>query len=155
MRILRIVGKTDQVTNNVLQVFKSVCCLHFLMGEKYKTCELHRKPFPNNLVDSTKTELLRLYVERKQEIEGKNQTLTMFVGDRNENEGIDVCIACLQELVLNNMEEKPLFKGIVWNKVTMTKKDGSGTYDKNEKTILTIDEIKHKIQEEKKAIPAK
>lgn len=127
------------------------------MGDSYKTCELHGKPFPNNMVDTRKVDVSRMYVERKEEIEGKSVTLTLFVGDKTENEGVDVCATCLQEKVLTLLSgngETPLWKGVSWHKVTMNKKDGSGTYEKNEKIVERVDEIKTRLQAEKKAVTA-
>lgn len=124
------------------------------MGERYKTCELHGKPFPQNMVDSDKVEIARLYVERKEEIEGKNVTLTLFVG-KSDNEGVDVCATCLQEKILNLLSdsgENVSFKGVQWHKETMTKKDGSGTYEKNVKRVTTVDELKAQIIAENKRV---
>lgn len=123
------------------------------MGDSYKTCELHGKPFPNNMVDTRKVEVSRVYVERKEEIEGQNITLTLFVGSKAENEGIDVCEQCLQEKLLNLLSdngESPVWKGVTWHQETMTKKDGSGTYTKNVKSVQTPDEIALKIKSSKK-----
>jgi hypothetical protein len=128
------------------------------MGDSYKTCELHGKPFPNNMVDTRKVDIARLYVERKEEIEGKSTTLTLFVGDKTENEGIDVCASCLQEKVLTLLSgngETPIWKGVSWHQVTMQKKDGSGTYQKNEKTVERVEEIRARVQAEKRTVLAK
>ena len=123
------------------------------MGDSYKTCELHGKPFPNNMVDTRKVDVSRVYVERKEEIEGQTVTLTLFVGSKSENEGIDVCEQCLQEKLLNLLSdngESPVWKGVTWHQETMTKKDGSGTYTKNVKSVQTPDEIALKIKSSKK-----
>lgn len=119
------------------------------MGDHYKTCELHGKPFPNNLIDTTKTEMSRMYVERKEEIEGETVTLNLFVGAKSENEGIDICASDLQEKLLNLLGESAVWKVVKWNPVTKTKKDGT-TYERNEKTVYTVPEYTQKLIEEKK-----
>ena len=123
------------------------------MGERYKTCELHGKPFPHNMVDSEKVDIMRVYVEKKEQIEGDNVTLTLFVG-KSDNEGIDVCAMCLQDrllTVLADSGENTSWKGIQWDKQTMQKKDGSGSYEKNVKTVRTPEELKAIISAKKKA----
>lgn len=120
------------------------------MGDHYRTCELHEKPFPNNLIDTTKTDMSKVYVERKEEIEGETVTLSLFIGAKNENDGIDVCASDLQEKILNLLGESPVWKIVKWNRVTKTKKDG-GTYESNEKTIYSIEEYTEKIIADKKA----
>lgn len=123
------------------------------MGERYKSCEIHGKPFPNNMVDSEKIEMVRLYVEKKEEIEGKNVTLTLFIGNKSENEGADACVMCLQEKILNlfaDTGETPYWKNVSWHQETMQKKDGSGTYNRNVKTVKTSDEVALEIKEEKR-----
>lgn len=122
------------------------------MGDNFKTCELHGKPFPNNMIDTRKTEVSRVYVERKEDIEGKTVTLSLFLGN-SENEGFDACATCLQEkllTVLSGNGDSPTWKGIQWHQETMTRKDGSGTYQKNVKTVKDIDEIALEIKESKK-----
>jgi len=127
------------------------------MGDNFKTCELHGKPFPHNLIDTNKNEMARLYVERKTPIEGKSVTLTLFVGDKTENEGIDVCGQCLQEKILSLVSDNgiaPVFKGVTWQEQELMKKDGSGTYKKNTKVIARPEEIAERIKAEKKNAPA-
>lgn len=124
------------------------------MGDNFKTCELHGKPFPNNMIDTRKTKVSRVYVETKEEIEGKSVTLSLFLGNA-ENEGFDACAGCLQEKIttlLSANGDSPQWKGITWHQETMTKKDGSGTYQKNVKTVKTSDEIAHELKEAKKRV---
>lgn len=122
------------------------------MGERYKTCEMHGKPFPHNQVDTEKTEMAKVYIERKEKIEGDNVTLTLFIG-KSDNEGIDVCAQCLQDKIMTPLadsDEHPTFKQVTWHKETMTKKDGSGTYEKNVKTVRTPEEVKAVIISDRK-----
>lgn len=124
------------------------------MGDSYKTCELHEKPFPNNMIDTRKVDVVRVYVEKKEEIEGQLVTLNLFVGSKSDNEGLDVCEPCLQEKVVNLLSgngESPVWKGVQWHQEQMTKKDGSGTYTKNIKEVHTVDEIATQIKEKKRA----
>lgn len=122
------------------------------MGDNFRTCELHGKPFPNNMIDTRKTDVSRVYVERKEDIEGKTVTLSLFLGN-SENEGFDACANDLQEKILNLLSgngENPVWKVITWNRETMTKKDGSGTYEKNVKTVKSVEEIRQEIKDSKK-----
>lgn len=93
----------------------------------------------------------RMYVERKDEIEGETVTLSLFVGSKAENEGIDVCATDIQEKLLNILDEKPVWKVIKWNQETMNKKDGSGTYQKNVKTTYSPEEYAEIVKARKKA----
>lgn len=98
--------------------------------------------------------MLKVYIEKKEEIEGKDVNLTLFVDKQAENEGIDVCAGCYQEKIHNLVtatDNAPAFKGVSWSKETMTKKDGTGTYDKNVKTVMSQEEIAEKIKAEKNA----
>lgn len=124
------------------------------MGERYKSCEIHGKPFPQNMIDSDKVEMVRIFVEKKEQIEGETVTLQLFVGNKSENQGADVCAMCLNEKILSLLSdtgESPYWKQEHWHKETMTKKDGSGTYEKNVKTVRTPDEIALEIKEKKKS----
>lgn len=124
------------------------------MGEFYKTCDIHGKPFPNNQVDTRKTKMVKVYIEKKEEIEGKDVNLTLFVDKQADNEGIDVCASCMQEKIMNLLtatDNVPAYKAVTWEKVTMNKKDGSGTYEKNNKVVMTQEEIAEKIKTEKQA----
>lgn len=106
------------------------------------------------MIDTRKTKVSRVYVETKEEIEGKSVTLSLFVGNA-ENEGFDACAGCLQEKIttlLSANGDSPQWKGITWHQETMTKKDGSGTYQKNVKTVKTTDEIAHELKEAKKRV---
>lgn len=121
------------------------------MGDNYKTCELHGKPFPQNLIDTTKTDMSRVFIERKEEIEGETVTLTLFVGAKSENEGIDVCASDLQDKLLSLLGESAVWRIVKWNPVTKQKKDGT-TYERNEKTIYTIEEYRQKLIEAKRTV---
>lgn len=125
------------------------------MGDFYKTCDIHGKPFPHNQIDTRKTKMAKIYVEQKQEIEGKEMNLTLFVDKNAENEGIDVCANCLQEKIHNLLtatDNAPAWKGVTWHQETMAKKDGSGTYNKNVKTVSSVDEIAQQIKAEKQKV---
>lgn len=114
------------------------------MGERYRSCEIHGKPFPQNMIDSEKVEMVKVYVEKKEQIEGQTVTLNLFVGNKSENEGAEACAQCLQDKFIQwliDTGESPYWKVVQWHKETMTKKDGSGTYEKNIKTIKTTDQI--------------
>lgn len=103
------------------------------------------------MIDTNKTEIVRLFVDKKQDIEGKTITLSLFA-DNAENEGVDVCANCLQEKILTVLGASginPAWKGVQWHQETMTKKDGSGTYSKNVKTVKSVDEITLQIKTEK------
>lgn len=102
------------------------------------------------MIDTTKTKMARLYVEQKEEIEGKTLTTTLFIGN-SENEGVDTCAMCLQEKILSLLDgEKPYWKTVSWVKETVARKDGSGTYEKNNKVVRTIEEMREVIKAEKK-----
>ena len=122
------------------------------MGDNFKTCDLHGKAFPHNMIDTRKTKMSKLYVENREDIEGKDINVAMFLGSA-ENEGIDVCAGCLQEKVLTLLSangDAPTFKAIQWEKETVQRKDGSGTYDRNNKIVRTVEEIRERIKAEKK-----
>lgn len=126
-----------------------------LMGDFYKTCDIHGKPFPNNQIDTRKTKMYKLYGEQKTEIEGKTVKMSLFVDKNAENEGIDVCAMCMQEKVINLLtatDNTPAYKIVQWNPVTKTKKDGT-TYERNEMTVLTQEEMAEQIKAEKKVAP--
>lgn len=123
------------------------------MGDQYKSCELHGKPFPQNMIDTEKTDIARLYVERKEEIEGETVNLSLFVSAKSENEGFDICSPHLQERVLDLLVGEgitPLWRIVKWNPVTKTKKDGS-TYERNEKTVYSVEEYREVLKAQKKA----
>lgn len=121
------------------------------MGDSYKTCELHGKAFPQNLIDTDKVDVAKLIVKRQEEIEGENVTLSLMVSSKSETEGIDVCAQCLQDKVISLLESTPVWKNVSWAPVTMQKKDGSGTYTKNVKTVRNAEEMVAVIKEKKKA----
>lgn len=116
---------------------------------------MHGKPFPNNLIDTDKTEMAKIYVERQEEIEGQKVTLALFVSAKSENAGIDLCASDLQEKILNLLSDNgitPVWKVEKWNQETMQKKDGSGSYTKNVKSLYSPDEYRQKLIEEKKKV---
>lgn len=124
------------------------------MGERYKTCDLHRKVFPNNQVDTYKTKMYKLSVEDKAEIEGESVKLNLFADAKAENKGLDVCESCLTELILDATKttgNTPAWLSIEWEKKTYQKKDGSGSYTRNEPKIMSIDEVTAEIRASKQA----
>lgn len=124
------------------------------MGDFYKTCDIHGKPFPQNQVDTRKTKMYKIYGEKKEPIEGQDVKVVLFIDKNAENEGVDVCANCMQEKMINLLsatDNAPVWKGVTWNQVTKTKKDGSGTYTKNEATIESMEEIAERIKAEKNA----
>ena len=119
-----------------------------------KACDLHEKIFPANMVDTRKTEIVKVYVERKEDIEDKDITMTLFNDPKADSEGLDVCASCLQEKILDVLQAGdniPAWKNVSWHKETMTKKDGSGTYEKNVKTVRTSEEVKQELIAQKRA----
>lgn len=112
-----------------------------------KACDVHDKEHPHNLIDTDKTEVVRIYVERKQTVAGKPVTTNLFAGN-SQNEGVDVCLKCFNEWFLRRMEPvtRPSWKVIEWTQTTKTKKDGSGTYQSNEKRVYSLDEIKSRVE---------
>ena len=120
------------------------------MGNQYRTCELHEKEFPNNLIDTSKTGMCKLYIEQPQTIEGEQKTLTLFVGD-SQDEGIDVCMPCMTKKVmgiLTGMGIKTSWKIATWEKVIMQKKDGT-PYERNTKIVKTVEEVTEEIRKRK------
>ena len=123
----------------------------FTMGDNYKTCDMHRKAFPANMIDTDEHEMTKLYLERQQTIEGKKVKLALFVG-KSEGEGADSCIACITDLVIEAIKatgKSVSWKNVTWVSETLTKKDGSGTYQRNSPVVKTVEEITADIQAEK------
>lgn len=108
-----------------------------------RTCDAHSKGFPNNVIDTNKIEMVKLYVERqfRDPTDAKKKvTGTMFVGDA-QDEGAEVCLACFNEFVASRIAPvggQISFKQVIWASETVQKKDGSGTYQRNTKTIKEI-----------------
>ena len=126
------------------------------MGDFYKTCDIHGKPFPNNQVDTRKTKLMKLKVQKTEEIESESVRLNLFVDKNADKDGVDVCSNCLQTKILDLMtatDNVPAWLVVEWNEVEKQKKDGSGTYKRNEMTKKDVDEITEEIRERKKQAP--
>lgn len=121
------------------------------MGD-FKSCSLHGKQFPHNLIDLDTHEVAQLFIEQTQTIEGQKKKLSLFIG-RSDNEGMDMCMACMKEKILAILESMGIpfsWKVITYSNEEVQKRDGSGTYKKLVKTIKTPDEIALEIKEAKK-----
>lgn len=121
------------------------------MGDNYKTCDLHQKQFPANMIDTDEHEMTKVYVERTQVIEGKKVKLALFVG-KSDAQGADGCLACMTDALIERIKatgKSVSWKNETWVSEEVTKKDGSGTYKKNTPVVKTIEEITAEIQAEK------
>lgn len=127
------------------------------MGDFYRTCDIHGKPFPHNQIDTRKTKMCKIYVEQRQDIEGKDVNMNLFVDKSADNEGLDVCANCLQEKVLHLLtatDNAPAWKVVKWIEEEATKKNGE-KYMKNTKHVFTSEEMAEQIKAEKaKVAPA-
>lgn len=108
-----------------------------------KTCDMHEKAFPNNMVDLDHTEMVTVYVERKlkdPKDPKKKITATMFVGSA-ESEGAEVCLKDFVDVIANRITPvggRISWKQVIWTKVKKQKKDGT-EYEANEKSILDVE----------------
>lgn len=121
------------------------------MGDFYRTCDIHGKPFPHNQIDTRKTKMSKLLVKQTQEIAGKDVVMNLFVDKNAEDEGLDVCAQCLQEKVLHlatATDNTPAWKAVKWIEETYAKKDGT-PYQKNVKHVFTSEEMEEQIKADK------
>ena len=117
----------------------------------YKGCDLHPKAFPANMIDLSQHTMTKLYLERKEKKDGKDVTLSLFIGN-NADEGADICPQCLQDQViahLTGLGIKFSWKVVTWYKEQVAKRDGSGTYEKLQKRVESAEEYTERLAQEK------
>lgn len=120
------------------------------MGD-FKTCDIHDKEFPANMIDLSKSTMVKLYAEKEETIDGKKVNLSLFIG-QNANEGADSCHKCAMDSLIRRLEGLGIpfaWKVVSWHNETVAKRDGSGTYQKLIKTVETVDEYRTRLQAEK------
>lgn len=87
-----------------------------------KTCDIHDKEFPANLIDTDKHQMYRLFIEKTEQDPKdakKKLTTTVFVGSAN-SEGVDVCHACMMNAILPRIQAmgRVTWKSVKWEKTT-------------------------------------